>query len=455
MQTYSDALFTDLYQLTMAQAYFQAGQVGEAAFSLFFRGFPANRAYFVFCGLAGAVEYAERFGFSEDDVSALDAMGVFDADFLDCLRGLQFTGEIRAMREGEVFFPNEPVLEVSGPIIECQLLETWLLNHVGVESTLATKAARVVDAAGERDVFDFGARRAHGRGAAMSMARASYAVGFGGTSNVEAARRFGIPAVGTMAHSFIASFGDELEAFRSYARSFPDSSVFLVDTYDTVGGVRNAIAVAREMRAAGQDLRAVRLDSGDLGALAVQARRMLDEAGFPDVRIVASGGLDEYSIDALVRRAAPIDVFGVGTRVITSADAPYADFVYKLVEYEGKPMMKLSEGKASAPMRKQVFREWDADGIMARDTIAEMGAEPPSQRSERLLYTVVENGRAARALPDLDEVREFHAERMARLPQNLRGVRPSGAYEVEISTALCERTERAARELGRGSQGKI
>ena len=453
MQTHSDALFTDLYQLTMAQAYFQAGQVGEAAFSLFFRGFPANRAYFVFCGLAGAVDYVERFGFSEDDVSALEAMGVFDADFLDCLRGLRFTGEIRAMREGEVFFPNEPVLEVSGPIIECQLLETWLLNHVGVESTLATKAARVVDAAGGRDVFDFGARRAHGRGAAASMARASYAVGFGGTSNVEAARRFGIPAVGTMAHSFIASFGDEREAFRGYARSFPDSSVFLVDTYDTIGGVRNAIAVAREMRAAGRDLRAVRLDSGDLGALAVQARRMLDDAGFPNVRIVASGGLDEYSIDALVRRAAPIDAFGVGTRVITSADAPYADFVYKLVEYKGKPMMKLSEGKASAPMRKQVFREWDADGAMARDVIAEMDADSPSQRSERLIYTAVENGRAARALPDLDEVREFHAERMARLPQNLRGVRPPGAYEADMSAALRELAERAA--AGARARAKI
>ena len=445
MPTHSNALFTDLYQLTMAQAYFQAGQVGEAAFSLFFRGFPANRAYFVFCGLAGAVDYVERFGFSEDDVSALEAMGVFDADFLDYLRGLRFTGEIRAMREGEVFFPNEPTLEVSGPIVECQLLETWLLNHVGVESTLATKAARVVDAAGGRDVFDFGARRAHGRGAAMSMARASYAVGFGGTSNVEAARRFGIPAVGTMAHSFIASFGDEREAFRGYARSFPDSSVFLVDTYDTIGGVRNAIAVAREMRAAGQDLRAVRLDSGDLGTLAVQARRTLDEAGFPNVRIVASGGLDEYSIDALVRRAAPIDAFGVGTRVITSADAPYADFVYKLVEYAGKPMMKLSEGKASAPMRKQVFREWDVDGgAMARDVIAEMDADSLSQRRERLLYTAVENGRAARALPDLDAVREFHAERMAGLPQNLRGVRPSGAYAVEMSAALRELAERAA-----------
>ena len=444
MPTHSSALFTDLYQLTMAQAYFQSGQVGQAAFSLFFRALPPNRAYFVFCGLAGAVDYVERFGFSEDDVSALDAMGVFDAAFLDYLRGLRFTGEIRAMREGEVFFPNEPVLEVSGPIVECQLLETWLLNRVGSESMLATKAARVVDAADGRDVFVFGARRAHGRDAAMSMARASYAAGFGGTSDVEAAIRLGIPAVGTMAHSFIASFGDEREAFRRYARSFPDSSVFLVDTYDTIGGVRNAIAVAREMRAAGRDLRAVRLDSGDFGALSVRARRLLDDAGFPNVRVIASGGLDEYAIDELVRKAASIDAFGVGTRVVTSADAPFADFVYKLVEYDGEPMMKLSAGKASAPMRKQVFRESRADGTMARDTIAEMSAAPPSRHSEPLLNTAVENGQSLNALPDLDAVREFHAERIARLPQNLRGVHPSGAYEVETSAALRELAARTA-----------
>ena len=438
---HSNALFTDLYQLTMAQAYFQSGQVGDAAFDLFFRRFPPNRAYCVFSGLEAAVEYAENFGFADADLVALDAMGVFAPDFLDYLSRLRFTGAIRAMREGEVFFPNEPVLEVSGPIIECQLLETWLLNRIGVESLLATKAARVVDAAGGRDVFDFGARRAHGRDAAMSMARASYIAGFAGTSNVEAARRFGIPAVGTMAHSFITSFGDERAAFRAYADSFPDSSVFLVDTYDTIGGVRNAVAVAREMRAAGGgELRAIRLDSGDLAALAIRARRILDAAGFPNVRIIASGGLDEYSIESLVRQDAPIDGFGVGTRAITSADAPYADFVYKLVEYEGVPKMKLSEGKASLPRRKQVYRQFAADGTMLGDLIAAADGESPSSDSSvewmPILENVVKNGAMTAARPGLDAVRAFHADRMSRLPSGLRGARPAGGYGVEVGAEL-------------------
>lgn len=438
----SNALFTDLYQLTMAQAYFRSGQVGDAAFDLFFRRFPPNRAYCVFAGLEAAVEYAAGFGFTDADLAALDAMGVFAPDFLEYLGDLRFTGTIRAMREGEVFFPNEPVLEVSGPIIECQLLETWLLNRVGVESLLATKAARVMDAAGGRDVFDFGARRAHGRDAAMSMARASFIAGFGGTSNVEAARRFGIPAVGTMAHSFITSFGDERAAFRAYADSFPDSSVFLVDTYDTIGGVRNAVSVARGMRAAGGgELRAIRLDSGDLAALAVRARRILDDAGFPEVRIIASGGLDEYSIESLIRQDAPIDGFGVGTRAITSADAPYADFVYKLVEYEGEPKMKLSEGKASLPRRKQVYRRFAADGTMLGVLIAAADGEPPSPDSlgewTPLLENVVKNGEAtAAARPGLDAIRAFHAERMSRLPRDLRGGRPAGGYGVEVADGL-------------------
>ena len=435
---HSNALFTDLYQLTMAQAYFRSGQVGDAAFDLFFRRLPPNRAYYVFCGLREAAMYAANFGFSDEDLAALDAMGVFAPDFLDYLSRLRFTGAIRAMREGEVFFPNEPVLEVRGPIVECQLLETWLLNRVGVDSMLATKAARVTDAAGGRDVFDFGARRAHGRDAAMSMARASHIAGFGGTSNVEAARRFGIPAVGTMAHSFITSFGDEREAFRAYAKSFPDSSVFLVDTYDSIGGVRNAIAVAREMRAAGGgELRAIRLDSGDLAALSARARLILDDAGFPNVRIIASGGLDEYSIEELVRSGAPIDGFGVGTRAITSADAPYADFVYKLVEYEGEPKMKLSEGKASLPMRKQVYRLFGEGGTMRGDMITAADGEPPSAGEwTPLLETVVENGERSAPSPGLDAIRAFHADRMSRLPNELRGARPAGAYRVEVAEEL-------------------
>ncbi len=454
MPQFSDALFTDLYQLTMAQAYFQSGQTGDATFSLYFRGFPSNRAYYVFCGLESAVEYMGGFGFSERDLAALERLGIFDGGFLDYLRSVRFTGSARAMAEGEVFFPAEPALEVSGPIIECQLLETYLVNQISLESMLAAKAARVVDAANGRQVVDFGARRAHGRDAAMKLARASYMAGFDGSSNIAAADAYGIPAVGTMAHSFISSFDDEREAFRSYARSFPDSSTFLVDTYDTVGGVRSAIAVAGEMESDGRRLRAVRLDSGDMDSLSREARRMLDDAGLSHVRILASGGLDEYAIDELARRGAPIDGFGVGTRVGTSADAPYTDFVYKLVEYGGKPMMKLSEGKVSLPMAKQVSRLFDDEGAMRRDVIHAKGMEtrlPDS--SAPLLGTVIERGSLTAPLPDLESARAFHAGRIAQLPRGLRGVKPSGGYDVRVAAELeglaAEVSERLRSESGR------
>ena len=302
----TDALFTDLYQLTMGQAYYRSGQSADATFSLFFRRFPTNRAYYVFCGLETALDYLDNFAFTSDDIAALKQCGLFDDDFLDHLRNLRLTCSVRAMDEGQVFFPSEPVMEVSGPVIQCQLVETALINLVNLESMLATKAARVIDAAGDRIVADFSARRTHGKDAAFGMARASYIAGFAGTSNVGAAIRLGIPMLGTMAHSYVSSFDDETEAFRQYARSFPDSSTFLVDTYDTLTGVQNAITVALEMEAAGHSLRAVRLDSGDIDDLSRRARAMLDDAGLHHVQVFASGGLDEYSIDRLVKAGAPM-----------------------------------------------------------------------------------------------------------------------------------------------------
>ena len=449
----SDSLFTDLYQLTMAQAYYQSGQTKRATFSLFFRNFPPNRVYYVFCGLESAVEYLERLAFHEEDIHSLDSLGIFDSGFLECLGELRFSGDVRAMREGEIFFENEPVMEVSGPIIECQLAETFLLNRVNLESMLATKAARVVDAAEGRSVVDFAARRTHGLDAGMRQARSSYIAGFDGTSNVAAAAEFGIPAVGTMSHSFISSFGSEREAFRAYARSFPDSSTFLVDTYDTLGGVANAIAVGKELEARGHRLRAIRLDSGDLESLARDSRATLDESGLDYVRILASGGLDEYSIAELVSADAPIDGFGVGTRVGASADAPYTDFVYKLVEYDGRPIMKLSEDKVNLPGPKQVSRHIGFDGTMRLDMIHRADEYASGRGGEPLLLPVAENGKRTRALPSLDEIRTFHSRRAAMLPSGLRGPEPQGRYRVRASDGLVKLGQRTKDRIRAGESG--
>ena len=446
----SNALFTDLYQLTMAQAYHRGGQTGDAAFSLYFRNFPPDRAYYVFCGLESAVEYLRNLRFEDADLDALDGLGIFDSGFLDFLGGLRFSGEVRAMREGEIFFPDEPVMEVSGPVIECQLAETFILNRVNLESMLATKAARVVDAGGGRSAIDFSARRTHGQDAALKMARASYIAGFSGTSNVMAAAELGIPALGTMAHSYILTHESEREAFRQYARTFPDSSVFLVDTYDTLRGVETAISVGREMESGGHKLRAIRLDSGDFDSLSRQARRLLDEAVLGYVQILASGGLDEFSIDELAANGAPIDGFGVGTKVGSSADAPYTDFVYKLVEYDGEPVMKLSDGKASLPGRKQVFRQTGADGVIRGDTLALRDGAPPSDDAEPLLNRVMERGEVISPLPDLDEIRAYHAGRTRALPEGLKGVRPSGGYPVGVSDELAELTRLTTERIRSG-----
>lgn len=437
----TDPLFVDLYELTMAQAYLQSGQTGHATFSLYFRNFPANRTYYVFCGLEAVVSYLEDLNFTEDDLSVLDSLDLFDDMLLDYLSSFRFTGSVRSMSEGDIFFPNEPVIEVSGPIVECQIAETFLINQINLESMLATKAARVVNAAGGRQVVDFASRRTHGTDAALTLARASYIAGFEGTSNVRAASLYGIPAVGTMAHSFISTFDSETEAFENYARSFPKSSTFLVDTYDTLQGVRSAIEVAQKMKARGDSLRAIRLDSGDMADLSVQARTMLDEAGLCDVRILASSGLDEYSISDLVNSGAPIDGFGVGTRVGSSADAPFTDFVYKLVEYQARPMMKLSEGKVSLPGPKQVFRLSKADGMFDYDVIAHSDQATNDTRTRALLRPVMNSGKRVAPLPGVHEVRQYHREQLQGLPPSLLGAESDGSFCVNISDELLELSE--------------
>ena len=430
------ALFTDLYQLTMGQVYLRSGKTAEATFSLFFRSYPPERGYFVLAGVQDAIDHLERLRFSDKDVEHLRSTGRFDDPFLGHLQGLRFTGSVRAMPEGSIFFANEPVMEVTAPVIEGQIVETLLINTINLQSVLATKASRVVHASRGRTVVDFAARRTQGVDAANALARVSYIVGFDGTSNVLAGSLYGIPTYGTMAHSFIETFADEADSFRAYAESFPDTSTFLVDTYDTLGGVRAAIEVAREMRKEGHALRAIRLDSGDLLELATRSRALLDESGLADVEVFASGGLDEYEVDALLRGGAPIDGFGVGTKVGVSEDAPSTDCAYKLVEYDGRPTLKLSPEKQSLPGRKQVFRCRDDGGGLDHDLIGLADGDPPDGQAEPLLIEVMSGGRRVTARRPLRQLREDFGREYGRLPNEYKSLRSPDVYPVERSEEL-------------------
>jgi nicotinate phosphoribosyltransferase len=453
MPEFSNALLTDLYELTMAQAYWRSGVTGTATFSLFFRRYPMNRGYFVAAGLEDVLDYLESLSFSDADIGYLESLELFDSRFLRWLRRLRFTGEVRAMAEGTICFIEEPIVEVRAPAIEAQIVETFLLNQLTFQSMLATKASRVVHAARGRSVVDFAARRTQGLDAANKAARVGYLVGYAGTSNVQAAARYGIPPVGTMAHSFVMSFEHEIDAFRAYAHCFPDTTTLLVDTYDTMAGVRNAIEVALEMEREGHRLRAVRLDSGDMAALAVESRRLLDEAGLRTTQIFASGGLDEHELASILASGAPIDAFGVGTRAGVSADAPYIDSAYKLVEYEGRPVLKLSAGKQSLPGCKQVFRVRGRDGQYDRDIIARLEEEPPAGDVFPLLVEVMRDGQRIAQQPSLAELRHSFLDGFARLPDRYKVLESPPQYPVEISARLqglrSEVTEAVrVRELG-------
>lgn len=441
----SRALFTDLYELTMAQAFWQRGMDARATFSLFFRSLPANRGYLVAAGVEECLDELASVRFTPDDLARLDDLGLFEPRFLDALGDLRFTGDARCVEEGEIVFANEPIIEVTAPIIEAQIVETYLLNRVGFQTLLATKAARTVHAAGGRAVVDFGARRAHGLDAADALARVSYLAGFDGTSNVHAGTRHGIPLRGTMAHSFVMSFDSETEAFRAYAESFPDSATLLIDTYDPVEGVGAAIEAAHDLRHRGSELRAVRIDSGDLAALCSLARQLLDDAGFPAVEIFVSGGLDETAIERLLRDGAPIDGFGIGTSLAVSSDAPAPETAYKLVEYAGRPVMKLSESKVSLPGAKQVFRRFDG-GMMAGDLIG-LASDPAPADTETLLRPAVREGERLAPAPTLAELRERFRERFATLPDRFKRLESAPAYPVEVSTPLAALRDATAAAL--------
>ena len=438
-------LFTDLYELTMAQTYFEREMLAPATFDLFFRSYPPNRGYMVAAGLEDVLDFLEGVSFGDGSRQYLRETGMFTEEFLDFLGDLQFTGSVRALPEGRIFFANEPVLVVTAPIIEAQLVETLVINRLNLQSLQATKAARCVWAAQGRTISDFGARRAPGVDGALSMARTGYIAGFQSTSNVMAARRYGIPPAGTMAHSLITSFPSELEAFRAYARAFPQRTILLLDTYDTIQGAQNAVQVGKEMEAQGNRLVGVRLDSGDYLDLSRKVRTMLDGAGLGYVRIVASGGLDEYEISRLVREEAPIDIFGVGTKVGTSADAPYSDMSYKLACYDGRPVMKLSPEKVSPPGIKQVYRLLDGKRNFRRDVVALLEEELPW--GEPLLETVMEGGQKTRPEPALSEMRERFNADFDRLADHFKQIISPPRYPVTFSPALQRLTSQVEANL--------
>jgi nicotinate phosphoribosyltransferase len=431
------SLFTDYYELTMCASYFDNKNFEPATFDLFIRRLPENRSYFLFAGLDEALQYLQSIKFTEEHLAYLKKQG-FRPDFLDYLGGFKFTGEAWTVPEGTVAFPNEPLIRVTAPIIEAQLVETFLLNTINLQTMIATKASRVVQAAKGKSVIEFGLRREPGIDAGMKVARSSYIAGCQGTSNVLAGMAYGIPVFGTLAHSFIMSYPKEIDAFRAFAKTFPNKSTLLIDTYDDIAGAEKAVIVAKELEAKGFRLGGVRLDSGDLAQTSKKVRKILDDRGLGYVKIFASGDLDEFKITQLLNEGARIDAFGVGTKMGTSADRPYLDVIYKLCETmtangSFSPIMKLSKDKITLPGRKQVYRFKSKDGGFSRDVIA---LADEHMEGEALLVKVMENGKLSRELPSLEQIRVVASENLAKLPAEYKQLMNAPTYPVELSQKL-------------------
>jgi len=431
------SLFTDFYELTMCASYFDNKKFEPATFDLFIRRLPENRGYLLFAGLEQVLLYLKTVKFTEEHLSYLKKQG-FNKEFLGYLRNFRFTGDVWAAPEGTVAFPCEPLIRVTAPIIEAQLVETFLLNTVNLQTTIATKASQVVNTAKGKAIIEFGLRREHGVDAGMKVARSSYIAGCQGTSNVLAGLAYGIPVFGTMAHSFVMSYEKEIDAFRAFARTFPNKSTLLIDTYDDIAGAEKAAIIAKELEEQGFRLNGVRLDSGDLAEISKKVRRLLDAKGLQYVRIFASGDLDEFKIADLLKKGAKIDAFGVGTKMGTSADKPYVDVIYKLCETmnaDGSfaPIMKLSEGKVTLPGRKQVYRFKDANGNFEKDMIA---LADEKVDGEPLMVKVMEKGEITYDLPSLSDIRATAAENVSRLPEKYKMVTGAPEYPVELSQDL-------------------
>jgi nicotinate phosphoribosyltransferase len=431
------SLFTDYYELTMCASYFDNKNFEPSTFDLFIRRLPENRSYFLFAGLEEALQYLQSIKFTNKHLAFLRKQG-FNDDFLDYLSAFKFTGEVWAVPEGTITFPNEPLIRVTAPIIEAQLVETFLLNTVNLQTMIATKASRVVHAAKGKPVIEFGLRREPGIDTGMKVARSSYIAGCQGTSNVLAGMAYEIPVFGTMAHSFIMSYPKEIDAFRAFAKTFPNKSTLLIDTYDDLAGAEKAVIVAKELQAKGIKLGGVRLDSGDLAETSKKVRKILDDNGLDHVKVFASGDLDEYRITQLLMEGARIDSFGVGTKMGTSADRPYLDVIYKLCETQMPdgnftPIMKLSKDKSTLPGRKQVYRFKGDDGSFRKDIIAlaDEGVD-----GEGLLVKVMEKGKLTYSLPTLPQIQAVAAESLSKLLNEYKALTDAPAYPVELSQKL-------------------
>ena len=429
------SLLTDLYQLTMLQGYVEQSMGDIAVFEFFARKLPRGRKFFMAAGLAQVVDYLETLAFDQNDLDYLAADDRFHPDFLDYLADLRFTGDVHAMAEGTIFFPDEPIIRITAPISQAQLVESRVINVLQFQTIIASKAARMTLAAPEKLLVDFGLRRAHGAEAGLFAARASYLAGFSGTSTVLAGKMYGVPVFGTMAHSFIQAHDSETLAFEHFAESQPDNVVLLVDTYDTEKGAEKVVALAPRLAEKGITIKGVRLDSGDMILHAKNVRRILDHGGLTDVSIFTSGNLDEYKLAEFGRAGAPIDGFGVGTRMTTSADAPYLDCAYKLVEYAGIARRKRSEGKATWPGRKQVYRSFDQRGRMCGDILT---LESDELTGTPLVEQVMKQGKRIAGPPDIKKSREYAFSQLVGLPDYLTQLDESEKYPVEISRPLVE-----------------
>jgi len=428
-------LFTDLYQLTMLQSYFQEQMEDIAVFELFVRKLPPNRNFLLAAGLQQVLEFLEQLQLTAQELDWLAASGMFKSAFLERLAALRFTGDVHAMPEGTVFFADEPIIRITAPFPEAQLVESRIINLMHFQTLIASKAARSVLAAPDKLLVDFGMRRAHGDEAGLLAARASYLAGFTGTSTVCAGQYFDIPLYGTMAHSFIQAHRDESQAFEHFALANPGNVVFLIDTYNTEAAAQKVVELAPSLRARGIDIKGVRLDSGDLGEHARQVRNILDQGGLAKTTIFASGDIDEYKLEQLLSQHAPIDGFGIGTRMDTSADAPYLNCAYKLQEYAGQARRKRSEGKATWPGRKQVYRLYDAEGFMSADTLtlADSVCE-----GRPLLELVMKNGRTLAPYPSLETLKKYARQQLDSLPPALRGLNMAPVYPVRVSDELVD-----------------
>ena len=438
------ALLTDLYQLNMMQAYLDHGKTGTAVFEFFMRKLPPNRSFLMAAGLEQALGYLEALQFTPSEIEWLSQTGRFRQNLLDYLAGFRFTGGVHAMPEGTVFFADEPILRVTAPLPEAQLIETRLINLLHFETLIASKAARHVLLAPGKELVDFGLRRAHAAEAGLLAARASYIAGYAGTATVLAGERFGIPLYGTMAHSFIEAFDSEAAAFEAFARSRPQALTLLIDTYDTEAAARKVVALAKRLEPEGIVIGAVRLDSGDLIALSKSVRRIFDEGGCEGIAIFASGGLDDEELIAFRQRAAPIDGIGIGTSLTVSADKPALDCAYKLQEYDGLPRRKRSTGKATWPGRKQVWRQYGADGRMKGDVLS---LEADGHPGEELLVPVMRGGRRIAAPEALSAIRARAAKNLEALPEALRCLEQGAAYPVVVAVPLIELAAEADRRL--------